>query len=288
MGTVFRIEHPDGRIEYSDRPLPRGPVQAPDDESSRMSTREVQALILALRRKAVKFDDYINYFDYLRHNQRFWRWDQMLRELQREDPIVWMKLQKYPQFRPLLNSSLGVKAADQHIAAGVALARGKYTGSVEKWLTGTVKEMMKRDRWGPFAPVLGAQASTLPSSPPPHQSNSRLGRYLEKELPRAQQEAKAAAKAMDSARAAVRTSKAAAVTRGLSPLVDLGIGALDPDFFKGISYFRGLAISKKLVAANILTYEEGYKLPKMLARGQFDEVVDMIESGLQRREDGFQ
>ncbi|WP_140625768.1 hypothetical protein [Methylibium rhizosphaerae] len=67
---------------------------------------------------------------------------------------------KYPQFRPLRETALGLKAGSNLLGAGVGLATGKFTGSVEKWMASTLKDLMKRDRFGPYAdalPVLMAE-----------------------------------------------------------------------------------------------------------------------------------
>lgn len=61
---------------------------------------------------------------------------------------------KYPQFRPLRETALGLKAGSNLLGAGVGLATGKFTGSVEKWMASTLKDLMKRDRFGPYADAL--------------------------------------------------------------------------------------------------------------------------------------
>ncbi|WP_052312473.1 hypothetical protein [Ralstonia solanacearum] len=96
-----------------------------------------------------------------------------------------MKLQKYPQFRPLLNRALGLQAAEKNLTAGIGLVTGKYTGSVEKWLETTVKDMMKVHRWEAYADVLGAKSSTLLEPTPTTYSNSRWGQFAKAEDPRA-------------------------------------------------------------------------------------------------------
>lgn len=51
---------------------------------------------------------------------------------------------------------------------------------------------------------------------------------------------------MEASRAAVRTAKATTVTRGLNPLLDLGISALDPEMHQSIT---NIAIETKLQKA---------------------------------------
>ncbi|WP_230426082.1 hypothetical protein [Ralstonia syzygii] len=197
-----------------------------------------------------------------------------------------MKLQKYPQFRPLLNRALGLQAAEKNLTAGIGLVAGKYTGSVEKWLETTVKDMMKVDRWEAYADVLGAKSSTLLEPTPTTYSNSRWGQFAKAEDPRALEAAKSAAKKLEGSRAAIRFSAAQATTRVLDPLLDLGIGALNTDFFKGISAVEGMRLGKKLVEKGILTPEEALELRGMMARAEFDQARALIEAGAERATGG--
>jgi hypothetical protein len=101
-------------------------------------------------------------------------------------------------------------------------------GSVEKWMESTLQNLMRRDRWGPYADVLGSKASTLPGNTATY-SNSRLGQYLKVEDARLAAAAKAAAKEAELAQAGMRAARGAAITRPMGPLVDLGIAALNPE-----------------------------------------------------------
>lgn len=289
MSGIFKQTDANGRVTYSDLP-PSTPGNVDvlsssgnrnADEDARKAHKDAVTYIKEAQKRGPKIKDYLDYLEFLR-NYRPLQFDQVMRDLQREDLQTWMKLQKYPQFRPLRDTAIGLKAAEKSITAGIGLLTGKATGSIEKWLETTVKDMMKRDRWGPYADVLGAKSSTLLEPVPTTYSNSRWGQYAKIEDPKALQAAKDAAKAMETSRAAVRASRAAAVTRTLSPLLELGIGALDTDFFKGISYIRGLQIAQKLMDKGILDSDEAYNLPRMLAAGEYDKVVAMIQAGMDR------
>jgi hypothetical protein len=205
----------------------------------------------------------------------------VLRELQRTDPETWLKLQKYPQFRPIRDTALGIKAGEKHLLSLPSVA-GKFTGGAERWFETTLKDLMKRDRWGPYADVLGAKATTLPAPPAPQYSRSRLGQYLKVEDARAAQAAKASAKELEASRAAVRASRATAVSRIGNPLIELGIGALDPQFFSGISAIEGMRLGKRLVEKGVLMPEEALELRGMMARGEFDQARALIEAGAAR------
>ena len=204
-------------------------------------------------------------------------------DLKDEDPQTWLKLQKYPQFRPLHNTALGLKAADKHIAAGIGFVSGSITGSVEKWLETTVKDMMKRDRFGPYANVLRTETKPLNAKPPSY-SNSRFGQHLKVEDARLEKTAAVSAKAMDQAAAAKRTGVVTAVSRTGNVLIELGFGALKVETFSGISYIRGIEIAERLKKSGILDADEAYMLPRMLASHEFDKVIEMIKSGMARAE----
>ncbi|WP_055337505.1 DUF4124 domain-containing protein [Ralstonia solanacearum] len=294
MSGIFRHVDAKGRVTYSDLP-PSEPGRVDvlsssgnrtSDEDARKAHKDAVTYIKEAQKRGPKIKDYLEYIQYLRDKGRFWRWEKAMQDLRREDPEAWMKLQKYPQFRPLLNRALGLQAGEKNLTAGIGLITGKYTGSVEKWLETTVKDMMKVDRWGPYADVLGAKASTLLEPQPTTYSNSRWGAFAKVEDPKAVQAAKDAAKKLEASRAAIRASRATAVTRVLNPLIDLGIGALDTDFFKGISAVEGMRLGKKLVEKGILTPDEALELRGMMARAEFDQARALIEAGAERATGG--
>ena len=281
---VYRITRPDGSIEYSDVPGGEGRVEPVGSDGTRpYDHKQVKDIIKEVQKRVPKLNDYLEYLDYLR-NHRPHQLDRVLHELRKEDPQTWLKLQKYPQFKPLRETALGFKAAEKNLGAGIGLVRGSITGSAEKWLETTVKDMMKRDRYGPYAPVLGSKASTLPAPKSPTYSDSRLGQHLKVDDVRSIEAAKQSAKAGESSRAAIRTAKAAAATRTLNPLIDVGIGALDPAVFSGISAIRGRQLANRLVKNGVLSLEEAEELPCMMARGEFAQAQAMIDAGFKRLE----
>ena len=238
MGGVYKIVRPDGSIEYTDTPAGNGNISSVGQGRNGSATKSqsqqssddyqrAKTLMKEAQKRIPKIVDYLDYLEYLRHNSPV-RFNRVMEELRAADPATWMKLQKYPQFRPLKETVVGLKAGQTMMGAGIAAIKGDITGGAEKVFESTLKDLMKRDRFGPYADVLGSKASTLPSKEVTY-SNSRLGQYLKAEDAAAAKAAAASAKGMATADAALRAAKATAVTRAMGPLVDLGISALNPE-----------------------------------------------------------
>jgi hypothetical protein len=275
MGNVYRVTRPDGSVEYTDTPQGQGDVQAVDERGRVVDHALVKDVIKQVQKRAVKINDYLDYLVYLR-DHRPHQLDRVLLELKQTDPEAWLKLQKYPQFRPLRQTTLGLKATEKHIKAAIGMATGKVGGSLEGWLETTVKDMMKRDRWGPYADVLGSKASTLPQKTPSY-SNSRLGQYLKVEDARAAKAAAAAAKDAESARAALRAAKATAVTRALNPLLDLGIEALNPEVARGVGTEVLRVKARRLYEKGVLDVEQWAHTQELISQGRFVELQQFLE-----------
>ena len=291
MGGLYRVTRPDGSVEYTDMPSGPGAVDTlgsrgrssskADDPSS--DYKQGKTLVKEVQKRVPKIKDYLDYLEFLR-SYRPLQFEQVLRDLQRADPQTWLKLQKYPQFRPLRETAIGLKAAEKNIGAGIGLLTGNVTGSVETWLATAVKDMMKRDRWGPYADVLGAKASTLLEPVPTTYSNSRWGQYAKVEDPKALQAAKAATKAMESSRAAVRGAVASAISRPGGVLIDAGLQALNPE--------EGTAVTNILLRRRIealarknpefdMTGDAYAKARELLSQGRFGE-LDQYLKGFER------
>lgn len=286
MSEIYRIHRPDGTVEFTDVPQGPGqvdavrPGQAQQDNAQREQDHaDAKNLIKEAQKRIPKLIDYLEYLSYLRNHSPY-RLDQALKELQCKDPQAWLKLQQYPQFRPLFNTALGLKAADKHLAAGIGMAGGAYSGSAEKWLETTIRDLMKRDRWGPYADVLGAKATTLPAPKAPTYSNSRLGQYMKQEDARLAAAGKASAKELELSRAAVRSGLGTAVTRGLGPLVEFGMAALDPQVATGVTDIA-LRLRLERAALNHPEFElvgTKYALGRdLLAQGRLAELKSLLE-----------
>ncbi|MDB0529561.1 DUF4124 domain-containing protein [Ralstonia solanacearum] len=291
MSGIFRHVDANGRVTYSDLP-PSEPGRVDvlsssgnrtSDEDARKAHKDAVTYIKEAQKRGPKIKDYLEYLEFLRHYRPV-PFEQVMRDLQREDRQTWLKLQQYPQFRPLRDTAIGLNAAEKNLTAGIGLLTGKVTGSVEKWLETTVKDMMKRNRWGPYADVLGAKASTLLEPSPTTYSKSRWGQFAKVEDPKAIQAAKAATKAVEGSRAAIRGGIASAISRPGGVLIDAGLQALNPE--------EGTAVTNILLRRRIealssknpefdMTGDAYAKARDLLSQGSFGE-LDKYLKGFER------
>jgi hypothetical protein len=241
MGGIFRIVDKDGKVTFSDRPAGASdanvqPWKAGDagkaDTNGSARTKadadyDTARQDIALARKHIpNLVQYLEYLDYLRHHSPI-RFDRLMQQLQHDDPQVWLKLQKYPQFQPL-SRALGMpKAGENRLALAAGIAVGNYGGSIDKWAESTLKDLMKRD--GYYADVLGAKATTLAQPPKRVYSASRLGQYMATEVPRQEAAATAVAKDLQKGREALRSGAATAFSRVGGTVIDVELAALNPD-----------------------------------------------------------
>ena len=284
---VYRIDRPDGTIEYSNQPSGAGEISPlgskgraaePQDEPYKHS--ETKSMIAEARKRIPKMVDYLNYLEYLR-NHRPLQLDRVLKELQAEDPQTWLKLQKYPLFRPLRDTQLGLKAGEKNLTAAVGLASGNFMGSAEKWFEGSVNAMMKRDRWGPYADVsLGARASTLPPPKSPTYSNSRLGQYLKVEDARLATATKEVAKELEASRSALRAAKATAFTRVAGPLVDVGVALLDPEVGRSVGNEVLRVKARRLYERGVIDEEQWAETQNLLSQGKYVEMQKLMSDAM--------
>ncbi|RIX47543.1 MAG: DUF4124 domain-containing protein [Rhodocyclales bacterium GT-UBC] len=286
MADLYRIVRPDGRIEYTDHPgvvenLTNGGFKRDEQKRVPLDHNAITSAIKEIQKRIPKLNDYLDYIDYLRHNKPR-AFDAVMKELERSDIKTYIALQKHPQFRPLGQTLVGLKAGEKSLALGAGLATGGFTGSKEKWLESTVKDMMKRDNWGPYAKVLGARASTLPAPPAPIYSNSRLGQYLKTDDARAAATSKEAATALEKARAGVRAARGMAAPRVLGPIVDLGLGALDPENASTSGKIALKLKAQKLYELGILDELEWAQTQDLLSQEKYVEMQKLITEAINR------
>jgi hypothetical protein len=290
LGTAFRIVRPGGRIEYTDTPSGAGAIDAitpggrkpvEQGSSAENSYQQAKGAIKETQKRIPKLVDYLNYLGYLRHNNPI-RFDRVMRELRDSDPQTWLKLQKYPQFRPLRETAVGVKAGTNLMGAGVGLATGNITGSIEKWMENTLKDLMKRDRWGPYADVLGARTSTMPAPPAPSYSNTRLGQHLKVEDARLSQAAKEVARDLQKSRAAIRGGLASSISRVGGTALDVLVAFSDASKAEDLGVAALNLRARKMYEAGIIDESQWAEALSMLSQGRRAEMIQFLDAQVKR------
>jgi hypothetical protein len=285
MNGIFKVVDADGKVKYTnvpsaeDQPATAEAGKAARGEREPYDPKVAEGLIREAQKRIPKMVDYLNYLEYLRHSSPL-RLDRVLQQLKEEDLEAWVKLQKYPQFRPLHQSALGLKAAEKHLAAGVGLATGKFTGSVEKWMETSVRDLMKRDRWGEHADVLGGKATTLPGPKPPTYSKSRLGQYLKEEDARLLKAAKAAAKEVELSQAGLRAARAGAITRVGATGLDFLLAAMDPNVAMSVGQDALHTRARKLYERGVIDEEQWSETQQLLASGKYVEMKKLMDDAV--------
>jgi hypothetical protein len=290
MAEVYRVTRSDGSVEFTDVPSgadsfrsmrPGAGSRESEADKKPRDHKSNEQLIRELQKRIPKLPDYLEYIDYLRHNSPM-RFEYAMNELRREDPQAWLKLQKYPQFRPLRESALGLKAGSNLMEASVHLAVGKFAGSAEKWMESTLKTMMVRDRWGPHADVLGSKATTMPSKTTTY-SNSRLGQHMKANASNVEAAGKAATKELALSQAGQRAAGATAAVRVFGPIVDFGVAALKPETGEGTLSFLAwrrlnkLAIRNPAIGLDTAAHETARQLLSTGQYGQLDFFLKAYE-----------
>jgi hypothetical protein len=289
---LYKITRPDGSVEYTDLPSGPGLVQTadagsgetvaqPSEAERREDYERAKSIIEQAKKRIPKLKDYLEYLDYLR-TYRPLHFDEVMSQLKRQDPATWQRLQRYPQFRPLRETAVGLKAGNNILQAATKLPTGGVTGTFEYWLEATLKSMMKRDRYGPYAEVLGDKGRPFIERPTTY-SNSRWGEFMKVEGPKLAAASKAATKELEIASAGVRAARGMSAVGVTAPFLEFGIRALDVDVFRGFSYLQGINLSKELMNKGIFTSDDALVFPSLLANHQYQEAVELVRAGLARR-----
>jgi hypothetical protein len=282
---VYRIVHEDGSVEYTDvptstpdlRPAPGQqdrPAKQTTEEQHRKAYERAKTLMKEAQKRIPKVQDYLEYIAYLRTNSPA-RFDYVMRELKKGDFDTWLKLQKYPRFRPLGDTVLGVKAGERMIGLGLGSATGSFMGSFEKFAETTLKSMMARDGWNPD--VLGAKSTTLPTPPAPVYSGSKLGNWLKQEEATLVRAAKAAASELEGSSAALRAAKGTAISRAGGPVLDTLTGFLDPNIAQATGVTQLSERARKLYERGVLDVEQWDEVTTLLGQSKYDEARKFMD-----------
>ena len=283
MGGVFRIVDKDGNVTFSDKPAgPAGasvqpwkagdsskpePTGAPKTQSQRDYDTAKQDIALA-RKHIPNLVQYLEYIDYLRHHSPV-RFDRVMQQLRHEDPQVWLKLQKYPQFQPLSRALGMAKAGENRLTLTMGIAAGNYGGSIDKWAESTLKDLKKRD--GYYADVLGAKATTLAQPPRRVYSASKLGQYMAAEVPRQEAAATTVAKELQKGREGLRTGAATAFSRVGGTIIDVELQALNADRGSDVAVAALSWRIQSMVRQGALAGEDG-EPQRLLSQGKYIEL----------------
>lgn len=288
MSGIYKVVDADGNVKFTDVPSAADKVQRSrqgvgandrEDERRPYDPKVAEQLIREAQKRIPKFVDYLNYLEYLRHNNPM-ALDRALQKLKQEDLEAWLKLQKHPQFRPLHQTALGLSAAEKNITAGLGLATGKFTGSLEKWMETSVRDLMKRDRWGEYADVLGGKATTLPGPKPTTYSTSRLGQYLKGEDARLSKATAAAAKEAQLAQAGLRAARGGAITRVGGTGLDFLIAAADPNVATSVGTVALKERARKLYERGVIGEEQWAEAQQLLAAGKHVEMKQLMDAAV--------
>ena len=284
MGGVFKTIGPDGKVEYSDRPVGPpgsatqgwrpGDARKPPAKTKAETDYDTAKEDIALARKHIpNLVQYLEYLDYLRHHSPI-RLERLMRELQHEDPEVWLKLQKFPQFQPPSRALGMAKAGENRLALTAGIAVGNYGGSVDKWAESTLKDLMKRD--GYYADVLGSKATTLPTPPKRVYSNSKLGQYLAQEVPKQDAALAASAKGLEKGREGLRAGAASAFSRVGGTVLDVEMAALNPENANTAAIIASRLRIQKMVAQGAIEAEDE-EPQRMLSQGRYVELKKYLD-----------
>lgn len=290
--NILKVVRPDGSVEYTDTPSGAGKLSpyrpgmgaregdeaALKEEAKPYDPKLAEKLIKEAQKRIPKISDYLDYVDYLRHRDP-WAFDRVMKDLQRTNPQTWIKLQKYPQFRPLRETAIGLKAGEKNLSAVIGLASGSMTGSAEKWMETTLKDMMKKDGWGPYADVLGSKATTLATKTHSY-PNSSTGRAAQARDTALTAASKAAAKELEAAQSGLRAARGAAVVRSVGPLVDLGIGMLDPEKATAVAIAALRMRAQKLFERGVIDEIQWSDSQQLLSAGKYVEMQKMLDDAV--------
>lgn len=240
MGGVFKLVDKDGKVGFSDR-LQRdagGKVSswrpgnvassepgAPPKTRQEKNDETAQTDIAQVRKHVPNLYQYLVYVEDLRASNPL-RWDSVMRRLQQDDPEIWLKLQKFPQFQPLSRALSTPAALENRWGLVASFASRNDVGGLERFAEASIRELAGRQSIPPD--TLAAKASTLSRPPTREYSNSKLGQFMAREVPREEAAATAAAKELAKGREAIRGGAATSFWRFGGTIIDVEIALATP------------------------------------------------------------
>ena len=291
MGGIFKIVDKDGKVSFSDSPqgdaggkvstwrpgnVASSEPGAPPKTKAEKDYETAQTGIAQVRKRVPNLYQYLVYIEDLRASNPL-RWDAVVRKLQHDDPEIWLKLQKFPQFQPL-SRALSTPAALENRWGLVANFIGRnYVGGLEKFAEASIKDLTARQSIPPD--TLASKASTLSRPPVREYSTSKLGQFLAREVPREEAAATAAAKDLAKGREAIRGGAATSFGRFGGTIIDVEIALLNPD--------RGMDTSVTLLKWRILKMTNAGAIAgddtlpqQLLSQGKYIELTKYLDDAM--------
>lgn len=288
---MYRYRDEKGQLVYSDRMPTASEASALVDVISngmvvkqetalKSSHDEAKGYIGDARKHIPKIIVYIDYIEYLRKNNPV-RYQAYMLDIKKNDPKTFITLTQARVFQPLQPHQRLSNLMDASVAAMGDLFTGRSGfNTATTYAEKTLVEYMKKDGFTP-GNVLGSKATTLPKQVPAY-SNTRLGQWSKNESERLAKISKEAL-ATTSGRPVLKAASTTA-TRVGGPILDVMIGALDPQMVPGIAATFGLdSYIRKLSAKGIiLDDEEKLHLRGHLARSDWEAARNLVREAALR------
>jgi hypothetical protein len=284
--VLFSYKDSAGNTVFSDRPPPPGESSSPVGVSTNGGKvtgtladqhenghAEARGHIKDARKHIPKALAYVDYIEYLikMHPGRYTAY---VHEIKKTDPKSYAALKQAGLFQPLKAHQRLSNLMDSGVVMVGDLFAGRsgYAGAVTLAESSLV-DYMKKD--GALPPsVLGSQASTLPRNVPNY-SNTRLGQWSRQQDAQIAQASKAAQATLGGKPLLNAGAKAAGRVGG--PVVDVLIGALDPQVMQGVvairfeKYLRDLSTKGIEIDLEVRPILRGH-----MVRGEWDAARSII------------
>lgn len=288
MGGIYRQTDANGQVTFSDQPparagdietLGRDGRRTPQSKADSTPTHEeVKRYIKDTQKYVPKVREYFEYLEFLRSHSPA-RHRLMLEALKREDIQAYSKLLLRPEFRPLKETAFGWRATERNVTAAASVVTGKFTGSVEKWLETTVQQMMKQQRWGGYADVLGDKATTL-ATKAASASNTHWGKFVLSEEPKMASARKAARVGLEASRAAIRSGLAASISRVGNTALGGGIEMLDAEKATSVGTVVLREKARRLFEKGVLDASDWEETQHLLSQGKYKEMQKLMDDAV--------
>ncbi len=285
--ALYKIRQPDGSVGFSDKPpaagqgdilevngRPAGPPEAPKRTQAEKDGDTAKELIAAARKHIPKTAEYLNYLDFLRQGRDINQFNKTLEQLRKSDPKLWLKLQKFPEFRPMAKTLGVIPGGNNILGAAVGVASGSPGSAAFKYFESSTKDLMKSKRY--YADVLGAKARMV-APPQVKYSSPGLTAYMDVQGPKTTKALEGSAKALSEARLGVLEAVGTGVSRATGTPMDIMAQLLDAKNAQNIGVLRVDAIYQKLRFAGALDEMQEIDYKALISSGRYKDAIDFLE-----------